>query len=150
MKRNKYAQIIAALALFFLVTACRTSRSHGFTKTTAKIGGDGKTNTVETVKFESSLDVLNGKLELDKVKLTESFGEDGWDYGVGFDKGSASPDNTFVNRLAQIGAGYLGRDIQLESPETDKRLAFIEEKLAAQDETFAEIKALLAGGQAEE
>lgn len=125
-------EIYLSVAVLLVASGCGGTRGHKFTETTAYIGGDGETNRVVTVDFDSHLKLWNSKLDLEKVKLHEGFGKDGWSYDVGFDSANARPDNAIVDRLAQVGLGYLGRDLPVYGGgETKERLSRLEEKLNA-------------------
>ena len=122
---------VTLATVVLLATGCRGERGHRFKETTAFIGGDGETNRVVTVDFESHLDLWNTKLDLEKVKLHEGFGKDGWVYDVGFDSANSRPDNAFAQMLIQGLLQGAGRPANIGNPDEADRLSRLEERLSA-------------------
>lgn len=84
-----------------LLTACG-NRHHALKQTTAYIGGDGLTNRVVNVEFDSGIKLVGQKLELADLELTEEVGKDGWKYGVGASSASATPEATYLPIIADM------------------------------------------------
>ena len=77
-------------------------RKHSLIQTTAHIGGDGETNRVVNVEFESSISLKGSKLDLKDLELNEEVGKDGWKYGVGVSSASSSPEAVYLPIIADM------------------------------------------------
>lgn len=93
-----FATVFAAVLLF---SACG-NRHHALKQTTAYIGGDGSTNRVVNVEFDSGIRLVGQKLELADLELTEEVGKDGWKYGVGASSATATPEATYLPFIADM------------------------------------------------
>lgn len=89
---------VALFATVVLLTACG-NRHHALKQTTAYIGGDGLTNRVVNVEFDSGIKLVGQKLDLKDLELAEEVGKDGWKYGVGASSASSSPESIALEFL---------------------------------------------------
>lgn len=118
--------VVVAFLLIIALAGCGGNRQRTFTKTSFHIGGDGKTNRVESVSFESSIDLKNQQFELENLKLSESFGgADGWQYGANVDGVSSRTDSEIIRLISRaVIEGYYGRQ---PGDNFDERIRFLEE-----------------------
>ncbi len=98
---HKIFDFVALFATMILLTACG-NRHHALKQTTAYIGGDGLTNRVVNVEFDSGIKLVGQKLELADLELNEEVGKDGWKYGVGASSASATPEATYLPIIADM------------------------------------------------
>lgn len=99
MKLPSFIFYGSLLGLVLSVLVGCGQRSHTLKQTTAYIGGDGETNRVVNVEFESGIKIAGQKLDMKDLELTESVGKDGWQYGVGVSSASSSPESVALGFL---------------------------------------------------
>lgn len=131
MKTQAFIFYGALLGLVAILLGCG-ERKHSLTQTTAYIGGDGATNRVVNVEFESSINLKGSKLDLQDLELNESVGKDGWAYGVGASSASSSPESVYLpiiadmfksSQLAQARQGALDPELSTRLERIDRGLA---------------------------
>jgi len=94
-----FALVYGAVAI--VLSGCG-NRHHTLRQTTAYIGGDGNTNRVVNVEFDSGIKLVGQKLELADLDLTEEVGKDGWKYGVGASSASSTPESVYLPIIADM------------------------------------------------
>lgn len=133
----------AILASVILVLAGCGDRTHALNQTTAYIGGDGKTNRVVNVEFESGIRLVGQKLELADLELGESVGKDGWSYNVGASSAKSSPESIMVEALVDaFKSSQLAQSRQAEPAISDEDRQLLGE-IPALREDMAGIRAAL-------
>lgn len=131
---QRLSTIFDFVALFatVLVFAACGDRHHTLKQSTAYIGGDGLTNRVVDVEFESGIKLVGQKLDLKDLELAEEVGKDGWKYGVGASSASSSPESIALeflvdafksSQLAQARQGALDPELSTRLERIDRGLA---------------------------
>ena len=134
--------LAVCVSAIVFATGCG-NRTHSLKQTTAYIGGDGETNRVVNVEFESGIRLTGQKLELADLELTESVGKDGWQYGVGASSASSSPESIAMEALVDaFKSSQLAQARQPEPALSEEDKALLSEIPALREDMAAIREAL--------